>query len=120
MTDPRANDNRSMLDHDRTTGADALSAALEAALLRELRDRYEWDNRERFGGRLVAPVIVLSDSTSHFGRWHSATRTLELARTLVLQRSWLEVMSVLEHEMAHQFVDEVLRVRNETSHGETF
>jgi hypothetical protein len=27
---------------------------------------------------------------------------------------------VLEHEMAHQFVDEVLRVRGETAHGETF
>ncbi|HEX8112312.1 MAG TPA: DUF2786 domain-containing protein [Kofleriaceae bacterium] len=103
-----------------STSAAALSAALEAALLRELRARYDWDNRTRFGGRLVPPVLVLSDATSHLGRWHSATRTLELSRALVLHRPWLEVASVLEHEMAHQFVDEVLRVRGETAHGETF
>jgi hypothetical protein len=105
-----------------TSGASsaALSAELEAALVRELRARYDWDNRSRFGGRLVAPVIALSDSTTHLGRWHSATRTLELSRTLVLHRPWLEVASVLEHEMAHQFVDEVLHVRGETAHGETF
>jgi hypothetical protein len=106
-------------DHDPTTAA-ALSAALEAALVRELRDRYDWDNRARFGGRLVPPVIVLSDSTTHLGRWHSGTRLLEISRTLVLDRPWLEVASVLEHEMAHQFVDEILHVRTETAHGETF
>jgi len=105
---------------DASRSAAALSAALEAALLRELRTRYDWDNRTRFGGRLVPPVLVLSDATSHLGRWHSATRTLELSRALVLHRPWLEVASVLEHEMAHQFVDEVLRVRGETAHGETF
>jgi hypothetical protein len=102
------------------TSAAALSAALEAALLRELRARYDWDNRARFGGRLVSPVLVLSDATGHLGRWHGATRTLELSRALVLGRPWLEVVSVLEHEMAHQFVDEVLQVRGETAHGETF
>jgi hypothetical protein len=107
-----------MSDASRT--AAALSAALEAALLRELRTRYDWDNRARFGGRLVAPVLVLSDSTTHLGRWHSPTRTLELSRPLVLGRPWLEVTSVLEHEMAHQFVDEVLRIRGETAHGDTF
>src|SRR3954470_17425332 len=103
-----------------STSAAALSAALEAALLRELRARYDWDNRTRFAGRLVPPVLVLSDATSHLGRWHSATRTLELTRALVLHRPWLEVASVLEHEMAHQFVDEVLRIRGETAHGDTF
>jgi len=111
-----------MIDPDLSSdpSAAALSAALEAALLRELRTRYDWDNRARFGGRLVAPVLTLSNSTAHLGRWHSATRTLELARALVLHRPWLEVASVLEHEMAHQFVDEVLRIRGETAHGETF
>jgi len=99
---------------------EALSAELEAALIRELRERYDWDNRDRFANRLTAPVIVLADTTTHLGRWHSATRILELSRTLVLDRPWLEVISVLEHEMAHQFVDEVLRIHGETAHGETF
>lgn len=98
----------------------ALSAELEAALLRELRMRYEWENRERFGGKLTPPVVVLADNATYLGRWHSSTRTLELSRRLVLERPWLEVTSVLEHEMAHQYVDEVLRVRHESPHGETF
>jgi hypothetical protein len=38
----------------------------------------------------------------------------------VFARPWLEVTSVLEHEMAHQYVDEVLQARGETAHGPTF
>ena len=96
-----------------------LDAALEAALVRELRAFYERHNHRHFGGRLVPPVLVLSDTTQRLGRWVQATRTLEVSRALVLARPWLEVTSVLEHEMAHQYVDEVLRVR-EAPHGEMF
>lgn len=98
----------------------ALGAALEAALLRELRTNYDWENHARFKRRLVPPVIVLSDAATRFGRWVRATRTLELARPLVMTRPWPEVVSVLAHEMAHQFVDEVLHAHEETAHGETF
>ncbi len=97
-----------------------LSSELEAALIRELSDRYDWENRLHFRGRLKAPVIGLSESTLRLGQWISTPRRLELSRALVLEHSWLEVMSVLAHEMAHQFVDEVLGVRDETAHGETF
>ncbi len=97
-----------------------LSAALEAALLRELAVVYTNEAWAHFGSRLKPPVLALSDSTAHLGRWIRATRTLELARALVLERPWPDVVSVLQHEMAHQFVDEVLKVRDETAHGETF
>ena len=98
---------------------DALTAELEAALVREVQRAFEWQN-VRFGGRLVTPVIVLTESATRLGRWVSATRTLELSRALVLARPWPEVMGVLEHEMAHQFVDEVLRIHGEPPHGPTF
>ncbi len=97
-----------------------LSAALEAALIRELRRYFAMENEQRFGNRLIQPVLVLSDSARRLGQWVRATRTIELSRALVLERPWLEVTSVLEHEMAHQFVDEVLGVTGETAHGETF
>jgi hypothetical protein len=100
--------------------AAALSVELEAALVRELGGRYEWENQQRFGGRMGVPLIVLSDSATHLGRWYSTTRTLEISRRLILSRPWLEVVSVLEHEMAHQFVDEIMRVRDETAHGPAF
>ncbi|MDQ3367540.1 MAG: DUF2786 domain-containing protein [Myxococcota bacterium] len=98
----------------------ALSAELERLLVLEVSAHYGWTNGDRFGSRLRSPVIALADSASRLGCWISATRTLELSRTLVVERPWHEVTAVLEHEMAHQFVDEVLGVRDETAHGETF
>jgi hypothetical protein len=98
----------------------ALTAELEAALLRELRNNYEWENDARFGKRLKAPIIALTEASSRWGRWVPATRTIELSRKLVLERSWPEVLGVLLHEMAHQFVDEVLGAGHEAAHGEIF
>ncbi len=106
--------------NDAANARAALSAELEAALLRELGARYAWENHARFGNTLVAPVIVLAETSTRLGRWVRATRTLELARGFVLGGAWPDVVSVLTHEMAHQFVDEALRVHDETAHGETF
>ncbi|HVV88689.1 MAG TPA: DUF2786 domain-containing protein [Kofleriaceae bacterium] len=103
-----------------SASAPALDAALEAALLRELRRNFDWENHARFKNKLTAPLLVLSDAASRLGRWVRATRTIELSRPLVLARPWPEVVSVLAHEMAHQYVDEVLHAHGETAHGETF
>jgi hypothetical protein len=97
-----------------------LSAVLEAALVRELARLYEQLNERRFRDKLTPPVIALADTTRRLGQWTRATRTLELSRHLVFVRPWLEVTSVLEHEMAHQYVDEVLQIRDESAHGPTF
>src|SRR4051812_5086628 len=97
-----------------------LSLELEAALLRALRTTYASRNHELFAGRCKPAVIALADATRQLGRWLSASRTIELARTLVLERPWPEVVAVLDHELAHQFVDEVLQARGESAHGDTF
>ena len=97
-----------------------LSVELEAALLRELRGWFEVLNHRLFGGVLRKPLITLSESASRLGAWKSATRQIELLRSFVIDRPWPEVTAVLSHEMAHQYVHEVLRVRDETAHGETF
>jgi hypothetical protein len=97
-----------------------LSIELEAALVRELAEHYEWQNAARFKKQLRRPTLALTDSTTKLGCWVPAARSILLSRPFVLARSWLEITSVLEHEMAHQFVDEVLGVRDETAHGETF
>lgn len=99
---------------------DSLGAALEAALMREIASLYATENWLRFGNRLRRPVLALSDTTARLGAWIRATRTLELSRALVLDRPWVEVVSVLQHEMAHQYVDEVLGVHGERPHGDTF
>lgn len=100
--------------------SDQLSASLEAALLRELMARFENENYLRFGEKLKPPVIALVESAQHLGRWVPANRRIEMARSFVMKRPWQEVLAVLQHEMAHQFVDEVLGVRDESPHGETF
>lgn len=89
-------------------------------MLRELRTQIAWQNQVRFKGVLVPPVLVLADATRRLGQWNRATRTLELSRALVLARPWAEVISVLEHELAHQYVDEVLKATSEGAHGPTF
>jgi hypothetical protein len=105
---------------DAPVNDEVLSAELEAAVVRELACCWEWENRVRFAGRMMAPVIALSEGAQRLGEWRRATRAIALARALVIERPWPEVVAVLEHEMAHQFVDEVLGVRDETAHGETF
>jgi Protein of unknown function (DUF2786)/SprT-like family len=97
-----------------------LTTQLEAELMRELGRCYDRVSWTHFKERLQKPVLVLSDSMHRLGQWVRTTRTLELQRRMVMTRPWPEVMAVLEHEMAHQYVDEFLKVRDETAHGETF
>jgi hypothetical protein len=59
-------------------------------------------------------------SRSRLGRWIESTRTLEISRPLVLEQPWGIVVEVLKHEMAHQYVSEVLGERHETAHGPNF
>jgi hypothetical protein len=96
-----------------------LGSELESALLRQLLIEVQSANQDWFGGALRPAVLRLTDAQV-LGRWIPALRVLELSRSLVLERPWGEVVEVLRHELAHQYVDEVLGVRDEPSHGPTF
>jgi hypothetical protein len=97
-----------------------LTAALEAALVRELRATYSQLNDAFFGTRLKPPTIELVAGRSTLGRWVPASRTVEISRLLVIERPWAAVVEVLKHEMAHQYVHEVLRETDQTPHGRAF
>ncbi|MFO0715080.1 MAG: DUF2786 domain-containing protein [Sandaracinus sp.] len=97
-----------------------LTAVLEAELIRRLAREFSWRNELHFAKKLRAPLIALSDSESRLGAWHRASRRLEISRRLVVTRPWTEVVEVLKHEMAHQFVHEALGVLDESAHGPTF
>jgi hypothetical protein len=94
--------------------------ALTIALLRELSETWREINANHFRGRMRPPVITLSEVGSRLGAWHSATRTLSIDRTLVHEKPWSVVREVLKHEIAHQFVDEVLEIRDQAAHGPAF
>ena len=70
---------------------ESVRPALEAALLRELAERYRWENRSALRQPARAAGVALSDAATRLGRWVRATRTLELSRALVLERPWPEV-----------------------------
>lgn len=93
---------------------------LEAELLRRLAAEYAWRNELHFGRKLRPPTLALADGVSRLGVWKRAERRIEIARALVLSRPWTETVEVLKHEMAHQFVHEVLGVLDESAHGATF
>jgi hypothetical protein len=97
-----------------------LTTSLERALLRELVAEWHRINGAHFRDALARPSIVLSASTAQLGRWIPDTRVLELQRAMVLAQPWSVVIEVLKHEMAHQYVHEILGERSETPHGPAF
>ncbi|MGK4007215.1 DUF2786 domain-containing protein [Sorangium sp. So ce1036] len=100
--------------------AKRLGAELEAALVRELMAAYQSLNYTHFRRKLRSASIELSDAASRLGRWVSEARAIEISRPLVLSQPWGVVIEVLKHEMAHQYVHEVLRVTDEAAHGPAF
>jgi hypothetical protein len=98
----------------------ALSAELERLALRALAEDYDDLNYSLFGSRLRRPQLQLSDSVSRLGLWDPKPRVLWIATQLVTGQPWGSVREVLKHEMAHQFVNEVLLSSDESAHGPLF
>jgi predicted SprT family Zn-dependent metalloprotease len=97
-----------------------LTLELERALLRELLTEYKRINEASFRGALSLPSIQLTSSGSRLGCWTKDTRTLELSRELIAANGWGVVVEVLKHEMAHQYVHEVMGHTEEAPHGPAF
>jgi Protein of unknown function (DUF2786)/SprT-like family len=94
--------------------------ALEAALLRELVSTWDEIAHNHFKGALRRPVLALSDGERRLGEWNRIQRTISISRRLVVQQPWGTVREILKHEMAHQYVDEVLGIQDQTAHGPAF
>jgi predicted SprT family Zn-dependent metalloprotease len=91
-----------------------------SALVRELLAAHRQLNQSHFKGALSTPQLSLSTATTFLARWLPAVRTIEVSASFLEHAaSWGVVLEVLKHEMAHQYVHEVLR-ENETAHGPAF
>jgi hypothetical protein len=97
-----------------------LTAALEAALVRELRAAWRHLNETHFRSSMRAPTLELIANRTMLGRWMAETRTLEISRPLVVEQPWATVVEVLKHEMAHQYVHEILHEDSQSPHGPAF
>ena len=96
-----------------------LTATLERALVRELVAEWRRINAAYFKGALTLPSIELSTNVT-LGRWINRGRTLEVSRPMILEQPWGAVIEVLKHEMAHQYVHEILTGIHESAHGPAF
>lgn len=102
------------------TRPDFLSLELERAALLAIQRSYADLNGTYFRFRLERPSLELVDTRERLGRWVSGRRTLELSRSLVFEHGWGALLEVLKHEMAHQYVDEILGAPDPTAHGPAF
>ena len=101
-------------------GRERLSVQLEAAAVRAIFATYTDLNATFFKGSLKRPTIELKETVSRLGQWDCEGRRLELSRSLLIGFGWGALVEVLKHEMAHQYVDEVLGAVEEAAHGPTF
>ena len=85
-----------------------LSAQLQAATVRELLRSWHHFNATLFRRALLPPQLGLTSVATKLGLWLPATRTILLSESLVMDRPWGVVLEVLKHEMAHQYVHEIL------------
>lgn len=97
----------------------AVDELLQRAALRELKSEWRRFNEVLFGGHMSPPLLALSPNLGTLGRWLPSRRTLELSVALVTEQPWTTVCEVLKHEMAHQFVSELLG-RDHDPHGALF
>jgi hypothetical protein len=97
-----------------------LTVELERASLRALQQVYEELNRSLFKNRLQSVPLMFVENSQRLGQWSSEPRRIELGRQLLLTHGWGILVEVLKHEMAHQFVEEVLEIADEASHGSAF
>jgi predicted SprT family Zn-dependent metalloprotease len=103
----------------RASAPEPLSTAQEAALVRELFATLKHLARTYFKDALKPAQLSLRDAEGFLGRYVHDTRSIELSRTFVHSAPWGSVVEVLKHELAHQFVLEVLR-EQEAPHGPAF
>lgn len=99
---------------------DELTVELETSSLRALLNYYVDLNQSLFGGQLKRPALRFTEGSAELGRWESQGRTITLSRSLLYEHGWGVLVEVLKHEMAHQFVDEILGCPNESAHGSSF
>jgi hypothetical protein len=102
------------------SSAERLTMDLERLALLAAGRSYDDINGTYFRWKLTRPTLRFVDGTSKLGLWDRRTREIALARSLLFEHGWGVLVEVLKHEITHQYVDEVLGVADESSHGPTF
>lgn len=89
-------------------------------LLKRLAEAWGDLNYQYLGSRLRPPSLQLHSGEARWGSWDPGRRRITISRRQVLCYTWESVVETLKHEMAHQFVSEVLADPPEPAHGPIF
>jgi len=95
-------------------------ADLERAWGRALYRWWSYYDREYLHAAMQRPLIHLGDGAQRLGEWDPGMRRITISRQHIRTDPWADVLDTLRHEMAHQYVWEVLRARDEEPHGAAF
>ncbi len=94
---------------------------LKTAWIKQLKADWKTANYHYFKDSMRLPSLELSSTEGVLGKWKgSYHRHLSISINLISNYTWEYVQEVLYHEMAHQYVEEVLGIREELPHGEAF
>lgn len=97
-----------------------MSHTVEREILFHIREAWRHVNYQAFSSQMRAPMFELIDQQGILGRWCPTRRMISIQRQLVMTSPWLDVVEVLKHEMAHQYIHEICGNVDEGPHGPTF
>ncbi len=94
---------------------------LKTAWVRQLKADWKTANYHYFKDSMRLPDIELSCAEKVLGEWKGGNyRRLSISVSLIADYSWEYVQEVLYHEMVHQYVEEILGIRDSLPHGDVF
>lgn len=96
-----------------------VAAELLTAWNRNLYLWYARYNEEYVSNRLKRPIIEVGFGSQRLGSWDPVLRRIVISVEHIIRDPWLDVMDTLRHEMAHQYVHEIVDV-DEAPHGSAF
>lgn len=94
---------------------------LKTAWIRQLKADWKTANNHYFKDSMHLPNLELSSAEGILGKWKGGYhRSLSISINLINNYDWEYVREVLYHEMAHQYVEEILGIREDVPHGDAF
>ena len=98
-----------------------IDVEIKNAWIRQLKHDWRNANYCYFKNRMKLPNIGLLDAEKILGKWSGGIkRDLSISGFLIDKYPWPYVREVLYHEMAHQYVEEILGITKDLPHGEAF
>lgn len=112
---------RARLDEDARTWREArVSPDLVTKWTRRLLHEWRTINWSRTRGAMRPPQITVSGDLRRWGSWDPTLRLLSISERQIVCYTWDSVLETLKHEMAHQYVNEILKIMDEPPHGPAF